>query len=482
MSNQSSSVIKALVWKVGERVMVQGVGLLVQVILARLLMPKDFAQLAVITAIVNYLGLFVQSGLSVAVVQKKNLSDKDLSTLSTISFLVASLMFLALFFVAPSISRYYNLGDLVWPIRVMGITLFLYAFNSIQTGLLQRKMMFRAIFFRSMLATPLSGAVGIILANLGFGIWALIAFLLSNILTVVIFMNMITELRIKFGFSVQSAKELYSFSIKILVTSLISSGSDTIRLLTIGKRFTPSQLAYFDRGLSYSGLVTQIVNSSLSTVLLSVFSRSQDDQYNLKLIARRSIRMSSFVMFPILSLVALVSEPLVYVVLSEKWVPCAIYLSIFCILRLPGIISTCDKQVYYAIGKSQIGLYYEIFLLALNLTSLFILIQYGVLAVAIGFTIVEYVGNLVLFIISSKLYNYSLIERFSDLSKPFLNTIVMVVVLYSMKLFIENPLCLLLLQIAIGFLTYILMSYITKDSNLSFLVQKLKPLNNKYKL
>ena len=231
---QSNVVIKSLLWKVGERVFVQGVGLLVQVILARLLMPEDFACLAIITAIVNYLGLFVQGGLAVAVVQKKDFTQKDVSTLTLISLFAAMIMYVCLFFAASEISNYYNVGDLLWPIRVMGLSLFLFAFYSIQTGLLQRKMMFRTIFFRSILATPLSGVIGIAMAYMGYGVWALIAFNISNILSIVIFMNLIPELRLRIGFSLQSAKELYTFSIKILGTSLISSGSDTVRTLTIG--------------------------------------------------------------------------------------------------------------------------------------------------------------------------------------------------------------------------------------------------------
>ena len=138
--------------------MVQGLGLLIQVVLARLLLPKDFASLAIINAIINYLGIFVQSGLSIAVVQKKELSEKDLSTLTSISLFVALILFIGLYFIAPFVSEYYKIEELTWPIRVMGISLFLFSFNSIQTGLLTRKMMFRSIFFRSMLATPLSGS------------------------------------------------------------------------------------------------------------------------------------------------------------------------------------------------------------------------------------------------------------------------------------------------------------------------------------
>ena len=472
MSN--NSVINSFFWKASERLLVQGLGILVQIILARLLLPEDFAKLAIISAIVNYLGLFVQSGLSVAVVQKKELTKEDLATLTTISLIVATILFICLFVSAPSISSFYKMDDLCWPIRVMGLSLFLYSFNSIQTGILQRKMMFRTIFFRSMLATPLSALIGIVMAYMGLGIWALIAFSISNILIVVIFMSFIPELRLAFGFSTQSAKELYSFSVKILGTSLVSAGGDTVRTLTIGKHFSPNQLAYFDRGLNYSGLVTQVVNTSLSSVLLPVFSRSQDDRQQLLFMARRSVKFTSFVMIPILVFVSMAAEPLVRVVLTEKWVPCAVYLSLFCLLRIPGVITSIDKQVYYAIGKSQIGLYYEISLLTANLISLIVLIPYGVLAIAIGFTVIEYLGNFCLFVISSRVYNYSLCGHLIDVSKPVLSGVIMGLVIYSMQLAIDNSYLLLVSQLIAGGVSYLLFSYLLKDDSLKYLLEHIK--------
>lgn len=476
---KSNTLISSFLWKAGERLSVQGLNLFVQVILTRLLVPEDFASLAIIVAVIGYLGLFVQGGLSVAIVQKSNLTSKDISTLTTCSLLAALVIYVCLFFAAPLISNFYNVGDLILPIRVMGLTLFLSAFNSIQTGLLQRRMQFRTIFYRSLLATPLSGIIGVTMAYLGYGIWALIAFNISNTLIIVLFMNMIPELRLKLGFSKQSAKELYSFSIKILGTSLVSAGGDTVRTLTIGRYFNANQLAYFDRGLSYSGLVTQVVNTSLSSVMLPVLSRQQDDVSNLRQIVRKSVGISSFLMVPILVMIAVVSEPVVRIILSEKWVPSAIYLSIFCLLRIPGIITSIDKQAYYALGKSKIGLYYEIFLLAANLVSLFLILDYGVLYIALGFIVVEYIGNFILFVVSDKVYHYTLKDRFLDLYKPVLSSVVMAVCMYVLTFVLNNSIALLVSQIVIGVSSYLLMSLILKDKNMIYVKEKIKLLIRK---
>ena len=471
---KANGIIGSLLWKSGERIMVQGIGLLVQIILARLLMPDDFASLAIITAIVNYLGIFVQCGLSAAVVQKKDLSEIDVSTLTTLSLLVALILYVGLFLMAPVINSWYNMEELVLRIRVIGIALFLYSFNSIQSGLLQRKMMFQTMFVRSLLATPISAVIGITMAYLGCGVWALICYVLSNILAIVIFMNMLPEIRLKLGFSKQSAKALYSFSLKILGTNLVSAGGDTIRTMTIGKVYKLATLAYYDRAYTYSGLVTQVVNTSISSVLLPVFSRSQDDKSHIKEMARRSVSMSAFVMIPVLLLVALVSKPLILIVLTDKWLPCAPFLSLFCLLRIPGIITSVDKQVYLSLWKSQIGLYYEMILLAINLLSLVLMIPYGVFAIAIGYVVVEFAGNFMLCVISDKVYNYSLIERTKDLIKPVFSSIIMLACGYLLSL-IELPLWMTLIcQVLVCSVIYLFMQYILRDSSLAFIINKFK--------
>lgn len=478
MKTNSNVVFESLFWKVGERIMVQGLGLIIQILLARILIPEDFACLAIISAIVNFLGLFVHSGLSITVVQKEDLTELDISTLTTISLLVALVMYLCLFLGAPLISDYYDIGNIVWPIRVLGLSLFLFSFNAIQTGLLQRKMSFRTIFYRSMLATPVSGAIGIILAYLGMGVWSLVAYSVSNILLIVLFMNFIPEIKLKLGFSKQRAKELYKFSLKIIGTSLISSGSDTIRTLIIGKHYKPNQLAYFDRGLSYSGIVTQVVNSSLSSVLLPVLSREQNEVSNLKTIARKSVSLSAYIMIPLLTMVAILSKPLVLIILTEKWAPCAIFLSLFCILRIPGIIVSCDKQVYYALGKSQIGLLYELGLLVANLLVLISMIPYGVLIIAISLTIVEYIGNFILFIVSVKIYNYTLSERLLDLIKPIASTLVMAGAIFAISILPINKFALLIIEVIIGVLSYLLFSRIIHDSNYYYIITRIRSYIN----
>lgn len=468
---KNNIVITSFAWKMAERVLLQGLAVVVQVLLARLLMPSDFAAVALINAVIHYLGLFVQSGLSTVVVQKKELDNKDISTLMTYSLCTATLLYISIFFLAPLLSNYYNVGDLILPIRVAALSLFLYSFNSIQTGILSRQMRFRTIFFLSIVAMPIAAVIAITMAFCGMGIWALICNTLLNILLTVIIMNTMPELRIKLGFSFIRFKQLFSFSGKILLTTLISGGGDTLRTLVIGKFYSQNSLAFYDRAYYYANLVTQTVNTSIQSVLLPVFSQNQESIEGVKNMARKSVRLSAFFMIPILAAVALVARPLILILLSEKWLPCAPFLSIFCMLRIPCIITSVDKQVYYALGKSQIGLYFEIVLLILNILSLFVTITAGVMYVAIGFTVIEYLSNIILCVVSQSVYSYSLRERIADLIKPTINSIFMVAIAYSVSPLISNDWLLFGCQVVICLFSYIIFSRLANDENLSYILK-----------
>lgn len=462
------NIKRSFVWKILERIVSQGVNLIIQIVLARILLPEQFGSLAIMIAIVNYLGIFVQSGLGAAIIQKEDVDDMDISTLFTASISIAMILYVILFIFAPLISSYYNENDLVWPLRVLALGLFLNSINAIQTGILSRRMQFKTIFFRSLFAIPISGGVGISMAYAGFGIWALVFQSLLNSLIVVIVMSFGKDMRIKFDFSRSRAKRLYSFSVKILTANLVSGLHDTLRTMIIGKRYSKSELAYYDKAYAYSNYLAQIINGSISSVLLPVFSRKQNDSRKLKELARQSCRLASFCMFPLLLGAAAVAKPLVLGVLTEKWIFSVPYLTIFCILRLPGCIMAIDKQVFYALGKSNIDLQYEIVLLCVNIIVLLSTAKYGIWEVAIGATLVEFSGGLAICIISSRVYAYTLKERFIDLWRASLNSVVMFIGVRILVNKIQDfsNLFQLVICIALGVLIYAILAIITRDKSL----------------
>lgn len=463
-----AKVVSSLIWKLFERFVSQGLSLAIQIILARLLLPEDFGSLAIIVAITNYAAIFVQSGIATALIQKKDLDDKDVSTVLISCLILASAFYTILFVAAPFIANAFESDILVPTLRIQSLVLFLNAINSVQTAILSRKMQFKRLFVRSLIAVPVSGIVGIAMAYLGFGLWSLVMYNLSNMLVVVLVMNIGNDLRIKLGFSMEKARTIYSFSSKILVTSFVSGGYDLMRTMAIGKKYNTNDLAFYDKAYSYSYYVVNILNSSISSVMLPTFSKKQDDINEIKLIARRSTKLSAFVMIPLMVGIATIATPLVRLLLTEKWMECVPYLMIFCMLRIPGIFMAIDKQIFYAIGRSEINMYYEICLFIINIIALIISLKMGVLWIAIFACAIEYIGLIAIFTLSKKFVNYNFKERLLDLWKSIASSIVMFVGLNFINLQ-TSDLVTILAKFIIGVVVYLLMSMILSDDSLKYI-------------
>lgn len=471
-------VFSSLAWRVLERILTQGCSLLVQVILARLLLPSDFGNLAIILAIVGYLSVFVQSGVSTAIIQKKDLSSIDVNTLFTISISIATVIFFLLFIISPYISEYYNKPELTSPLRVTASLLFFYSINAIQVGVLSRKMDFKTIFLRNSFVVPLAGTVAIIMAYNGLGLWSLITHAILNIVLTVVFMSIGTNMKLRFQYSKESACALYSFSIKIMGASMISGFSDLFRTMSIGKKYSTSDLAFYDRGYNYSLLVLQVINNSIQSVLLPVFSRDQDDISHLKEVSRKSIRLTVFTLAPFLFGMIIIAKPLVLLLLTEKWLPCVPFFMMFLFFRLAGSIVGIDKQVFMALGKSSIIFYFELFLLIANITMLLITVPISIKAIAIGALIVEYTSSFILIYISKRVYSYSLRERFSDLIRPILNSTIMIGIMFPISFWGLSNVLLIIAQTLTGFGVYILLAYLTKDPSSLYISNLIKSIYN----
>lgn len=467
-------VINSLIWKVLERAISQGLNLVIQVVLARLVVPEAFGELAILIAILNFASIFVQSGFSTAIIQKKTLDSQDISTSLILSLSLASVMYIIIFAASPYIANYFDSTVITVALRVLALILFLNAINSIQTAILSRRMQFKTIFFRSIIAVPISGFVSIIMAINGFGIWSLIFFNLTSMLLTSLIMMIGAKLAIKFNFSWVKAKEIYSFSSKILITSFITVFYDSIRAMAIGSYYSKEDLAFFDKGYTYSSYATQAVSSSITSVMLPSFSRKQEDINRLQQMVRQSVKVSTFIMFPLLAGIAAISTPLIRLILTDDWIKAASFLMIFCILRIPGVFISIEKQAYYAIGKSGVALLYEIIITSINILLLVIFIEKGPIIIAIGATLVEYLGVIVISILSNKIINYKIRDRIKDLGATSVSTIILFSITWSIHFLNISTILTMILQIVVGIITYLALAVITKNDILYYIVRTIK--------
>lgn len=476
MSNGQNKIISSFIWKFLEQIAIQLIGIVFQIILARLLDPKDFGNLAILITFTNFALIFIQSGISVALIQKKNLEDYDIFSVLFICVLIASIFYVVLFFTAPLIAGFYEEPDLVLPLRILAIVLFIGAINSIQIALLTRAYRFKAMFICNLLASVLAGVIGIVLAVKGFGIWALVLHTLLNRAIVTFLMFFFIRIKIKVGFSGKSIKSIFSFSIKILGANLISGAYDSFRTLIIGKKYSKEQLGYYDKAYTYSSYISQISSNCLSGVLLPVFSEKQDNLFELKELARKSVQLTAFLMFPVFVGIAVVAKPLIIILLTEKWSGCISFLIVFCILRIPGSITQIDRQVLYSLKRGGICLIYEIVILLLNIAAIFAFINLGIIYVALAALIIEFIGLAIYSVISMKVYGYSIKQRILDLMRPILNTCLMAGIIYPISLVPIAGAWILLLQIIFGIAIYTALAYFIDRKTFKYFVNKAKNL------
>jgi teichuronic acid exporter len=465
-----SKIVSSLFWKLMERGGTQGIQFIVQIILARLLLPTDYGIIALVVIFTSIAGVFVQSGLNTALIQKKDADEADFSSVFYLSLLIACLIYIILFFAAPFIAAFYKIPEITPVFRVLSITLFFGAFNSIQNAVVARNLQFKKLFFSSTGAILVSGTVGIYMAYTGFGVWALVGQQISNQLFVTLILWFTVKWRPLLLFSLGRLKNLFSFGWKLLVSSLISTLSLDLRSLIIGKICNPAILGFYNRGQQFPSIIVSNINGSIQSVMLPVLASQQDNRPRVKDMVRRAIITSSFLIFPMMAGLAATAEPLVKLLLTDKWLPCVPFLQIFCAVYALWPIHTANLQAINALGRSDIFLKLEIIKVSVSLIILGVTVVYGVYAIALGQLLS---GILAAFINASpnrKLLNYNYKEQIKDIMPSLLLSLLMGTIVYSIKWFIMPVWMTLIIQVCVGIAVYVGMAWMFKLECFNYLL------------
>lgn len=473
------NVISSLFWKLMERGGTQGIQLIVQIVLARLLIPEDYGMIAIITIFIAIANVFVQSGFNTALIQKKDTNEVDYSSVFYLNLFISVVMYLVLFFSAPIISTFYNMPLLISVIRVVSITLFFGAINSIQNAIIARKMQFKNLFFSSLGSILISGTIGIVMAFKGYGVWALATQQIANQLSITIILWFTVKWRPKLLFSIDRVKGLFSYGSKLLVSSLIDTFYNNLRSLFIGKLYTSSMLGYYNRGQQFPSIIVTNINGSIQSVMLPTLSSHQDNVQRVKSMVRRSIVTSSFLIFPLMVGLAVVAKPLIIIILTEKWLQAVPFLQIYCFSYALWPIHTANLQAINALGRSDIFLKLEIVKKIMGIIILGITIKYGVYAIAIGEIISGLLSTIINAYPNRNLLDYSIKEQLLDIMPSLLISLVMGVIVYLINFIGLNEWLTLLIQIIAGLISYIGMAKIFKLECYQYLITTVIELLNR---
>lgn len=468
------SVLNNLIWKFGERIGAQCVSFIVSIVLARLLLPADYGLVTMVTIFITIANVFVSNGFGESLVQKKDADNVDFSTIFYFEIVFSFGIYMILFITAPYIADFYNEPVLCNVLRVFALRVPLAGINSVQQAYVKKKMIFKKFFFSTIIGTIVSAVVGITLAYRGFGVWALIAQYLCNSVMDTVILWVTVKWRPNLVFSVTRLKELVAYGWKIMAAGLINSFYSQLRSLVIGKVYTASDLAYYNRAQQFPQLLVTNVNASIDGVLFPAMSNEQNDKKRIVRIMRRSIKVSSFVLFPLMVGLAVVSTPLIRLILTEKWLPCVPYLQVICIQFMLQPIQTANLQAIKALGRSDLFLKLEIIKKIVGILSILMVMRMGVMAIAVTEVLYSVYASVINASPNKKMLGYGYKAQIIDIFPAVSLSLVMgiIVNLYN---YLQCPdIMILVLQVITGAIIYMASAYIFKIESFSYILSMIK--------
>lgn len=473
--------LMGLFWAFAERIGAQLVGFVVSIVLARLLMPEEYGVIAIVLVFINLCNVFVDSGFGRALIQKKDADDLDFSSAFYFGLALSIVLYAGLYLAAPWIARWYEMEILSPVIRVMGLRLIVASYNSVQKAKVSREMQFRRFFFSTLGGTLVSAVVGIVVARRGYGVWALVSQELTNVVIDTVILSVTIRWCPRLMFSAARTKVLFRFGWKVLVASLVDTLYEDFRSLYVGKLYSADDLAFYTRGKQFPHLLVDNVNVSISSVLFPAISSQQGDRENVKGMTRRAMKTSSYILSPMMFGLAAVAEPVVLLLLTEKWLPCVPFLQILCINCALTPLQTANIQAIYAVGRSDIVLRLNVLKKGFGFVMVLIFARISVLAMALAGVVTGFVCLLINAYPNKKLLDYGLLEQMKDVVPCWMLSGIMMLLVKAVSL-LELPMIPeLIVMILVGVVSYVVLSILCRIESFWYILDTLKPALAKLK-
>lgn len=468
-------VASNLIWRFLERCGAQGVALIVQIILARLLAPEVYGTIALVTVFTSIMQVFVDSGMATALIQKKDADNLDFSTVFYFNVFTCVVLYIIMFASAPLIASFYNDASLVPVIRVLSLTLVISGVKNVQQAYVSRTMQFKRFFFATLGGTLGAAVLGIVMAYCGFGIWALVSQQIFNSTVDTLILWITVKWRPELRFSFQRLRGLFGYGWKLLVSSLINQVDTEIRQLIIGKMYTSTDLAQYNRGQQFPNLIVTNVNTSIDSVLLPTMSQAQDNPKQVKAMTRRAIKTSTYVIAPLMMGLAFVGTPLVRLILTEKWLPCVPYMAIFCIAFMFYPIHTANLNAIKAMGRSDLFLKLEITKKIVGIVVLVSTMWFGVMTMAYSLLFTSVISQIINTWPNKKLLNYGYLEQLKDILPGICLAVIMGCLIYPIQWLNFPDFITLCIQVTLGGAIYVIGSKIFRLESFEYLLGIVKP-------
>ena len=466
-------VFSNFIWKILERCGSQGVTIRVSIIMARLIAPSEFGAISMVLVITSILNVFIDSGLGTALIQQKEVDDIDFSSVFYFNVLLGLSLYVLVFLISPYISDYYDMPELEPIIKVLSLTLVISGLRNVQIAFISRKMQFKKYFVGTMFGVVVSAIVGVLAAYYGFGVWALVGQHLSNLFISTFVLWIIVKWHPVLSFSYVRLKVLLSYGWKLLISSLIDTLYENLRVLIIGKIYSAKDLAYYNQGAQIPYGVVNNINNALDSVLLPSISAEQDNRIRVKEMMSRAIKTSSFVIIPIMFALAAIAEPFTRLILTEKWLPAVPFLRAFCVLFMLYPINSANLNAIKALGRSDLVLKLEILKKSVGISVVMVTMWFSALMMAYGMVFCSFANLIINSWPNKKLLGYTIYNQVHDVLPSTILAFLMFLCMLMIGILNIPDFLLIIIQLIFGISFYVIIARILSFDSYMYIMHLL---------
>lgn len=457
-----NKTVKGVVWSTLERFSVAGVNFIFGLVLARLLMPSDYGAIAMLAIFMAIAQTFIDSGFSNALIRKPDRTETDNATAFYFNIGVGLVAYALLYLVAPYITQFYDTPILTPLTRIMGLNLLLNSLCVVQQALLTARIDFKTQAKISLTAAIISGLVGIGFAYVGYGVWALaIQSVLASVIRTFL-LWILAKWRPKAKFSKESFRNLFGYGSKLMVSGLLDTIYNNLYTIVIGKRFSAANLGVYSRADQWANFLAINITGILQRVTFPVLSTIQDEDERLRTNYRKFLRISGFVVFPLMMGLAAIADPLTRFILTDKWADSIPLLRILCFALMLYPIHAINLNLLQVKGRSDLFLRLEIYKKILGVATLCVTIPMGITAMCVGRVFTSWVALTMNTHYTGKLIHLGFFQQLKDYLPTLFNSFIMAAIVYGVTLAIPDSGLQLLTGVIVGAFYYILSNFLLK--------------------
>ena len=433
-----SQLLHGVAWNFIEKVLMRGASFIIGIILARLLSPSDFGLIGMLAIFVAISNVFIEGGLAKALIQRKDCQDIDFSTAFVANVGMSLMIYVVLFLTAPLIADFYDEPILTDITRILSLNFVLGSFNIVQRAKLMANVDFKSLAQINVISTIVSGIVGIAMAYYGWGVWSLVGQTLCSTIVLLFLFPFYSKWRPSIKFSPNSFRQLFGFGSKLMATGVYSVILNNISTICIGRFYKSNQLGFYTRASQFSEIISSTMFDVLGNVTFPVLSHLQDDREKLVSVYRKSLFITAMLIFPLMILCALLSRPMVIILLTEKWLPCVVLMQWLFLARMFTPLSAINMNILNAVGRSDLFMKLDFSKAPLVLIVLAITIPISVEAITIGSFCISFICFFINAYLPGRLFGYGAINMIRDWRDIFLSLGAMVLAVLTFLHFVTD--------------------------------------------